>query len=80
MNIEFYLIFRKGICWVFSSKLASLTCMPQYKVKADNETDALHAVNLIKKHVKRKKAYAKHLINNRRNQANFRMRNKSKVI
>ena len=62
-----YLVFKKGMCWVFSSKLASLTCMPQYKVEADNEADALFAVSLIKKRVTRKKAHAKQLSNNRKN-------------
>ena len=42
--------------WVWSSRLASLDCMPQYKVVADSANDALLVVCGIKQIVAQSKA------------------------
>ena len=47
--------------WVWSSRLASLDCMPQYKVIADSANNALLAVCAIKKAIAKKKAIVEQL-------------------
>lgn len=51
-----HIIFKQGQYWVFSSKKASLDCMPWYKVDADSEEEAFKAVSEIKKKVEKRKA------------------------
>ena len=41
--------------WVWSSRLSSLDCMPQYKLNADNADDALLDVCAIKLITRQKK-------------------------
>ena len=51
--------------WVWSSRLSSLDCMPQYKLNADNSNDALLDVLAIKQLTAQKKAYLAKLASNR---------------
>ena len=51
--------------WVWSSRIASLDCMPQYKLNADNSNDALLDVFAINQLTSKKKAYVALLARNR---------------
>ena len=42
--------------WVWSSRRASLDCIPQYKVEAKNAVDAIASVFKLKEQVSKKKA------------------------
>jgi hypothetical protein len=50
-----YCEFKNKQWWVWSSRLASLDCMPQYKVIADSAAHALTVAYGIKKMVAQKK-------------------------
>ena len=51
--------------WVWSSRIASLDCMPQYKLNADNSNDALLDVCAINQLTAQKKAHVALLERNR---------------
>ena len=58
--------------WVWSSRLSSLDCMPQYKVNVDSANDALEDVCAIEQLSAQKKINIKKLANNRVIQQRYR--------
>ena len=61
-----YCEFKNDDLWVWSSRIASLDCMPQYKLSADNSNDALLDVCAINQLTAQKKARVAQLERNRR--------------
>jgi len=51
--------------WIWSNRLASLDCMPQYKLNADNSNDALLDVCAINQLTAQKKKHVALLARNR---------------
>lgn len=56
-----YCEFKNNQYWVWSSRLASLDCLPQYKVIASKASDALLSVCSIKQIIAQSKEKAKRL-------------------
>ena len=60
-----YCEFKNKEWWVWSSRLASLDCIPQYKVNADSANDALLSVSALKQLLVQKKDKIKRKEKNR---------------